>query len=229
MQQALEHQSVLVEIVRFGVFNFHHGTEASWWQPAHYAAWVFPPEGMGEVRLVDLGPAEEIEHAVSDYRKAMRGSGEEINRKGEGEAEAELRKLLLAPGSARCGRSARAGEVLELADQPRRLALAGAVGRCCRSGGRVCTPWKTATINYLISGCDLKLLPRVSSRRAAQAARGVADPDFDLVAPSHDKRPSLPAGAGEADRSVRAADRGAGGQDFGDSDLHELAAAARNV
>ncbi len=101
VQQALPRESVLVEIARFGVLKFRHGNEATWWQPARYAAWVFPPEGKGEVRLVDLGPAEEIERAVSGYRKAMRGAGEEITRKGEAEAEVELRKPLVALAQAR--------------------------------------------------------------------------------------------------------------------------------
>ena len=57
---------------------------------------VHPTCGKGDVRLIDLGPAEDIERAVSEYRKAMRGTDEPITRKGEPEAEAELRVPLEA-------------------------------------------------------------------------------------------------------------------------------------
>ncbi len=59
------------------------------------------------MRIIDLGPAEEIERAVSEYRKAMRGSVESITRKGEPEAEAEIQKLLAELARWLCAQSSR--------------------------------------------------------------------------------------------------------------------------
>ena len=199
MQRALQRESVLVEIARFGVFNFHHGKEASWWGPARYAAWVFPPQGMGEVQLVDLGPAEAIERAVSEYRKAMRNSAEEINRRGEAEAEAELRKVLVA--------------LSERVLRPLEPVLAKFSNwQISPDAALWLVPWgalpladgsyalEKHTINYLISGRDL-VAPPTGVQPKTGSALVVADPDFDLAAV-----PAVPVVKGEAaavDQSLR--------------------------
>jgi CHAT domain-containing protein/tetratricopeptide (TPR) repeat protein len=198
VQQVLPRESVLVEIARFRVFDFHHGDEMNWWQPPRYAAWVLPPEGMGDIRLVDLGPAEEIEKAISLYRTAMRSSALEINRKGEPAAEAEIRIPLVAL----------AQRVL----RPLEPVLARFSNwQISPDAALWLVPWgalpledgfyalEKHTINYLVSGRDL-LSSSSGVEGKGRAGLVVADPDFDLTA-----GPSPAAGGGAA------LDRGGGG------------------
>ncbi len=178
VQRVLPRDSVLVEIARFGIFDFRHGNEANWWRPPRYGAWVVPPAGMGDVRIIDLGPAEEIERAVSEYRKAMRGSGESITRKGEPEAEAEIQKLLAALAR----RVLRRIEPL-LAGFPSWQISPDATlwllpwGALPLEGGAYAL--EKHTINYLVSGRDL--VSSSGARRPDGPGLVVADPDFDLA------------------------------------------------
>ena len=55
-----------------------------------YAAWVIPPAGAGEVRLLDLGEAGAVE-AARAVRQAVRDAPRAIAAKGEAAAERELR------------------------------------------------------------------------------------------------------------------------------------------
>jgi len=101
---ALPADAVLIEICRFRVARFTAtGKErGKRWDPAHYAAWVIPPRGQGDVRLIDLGEAERIDAAVAAVRKgllAAQGSAQQkstILEKGEADAEKELRPALAA-------------------------------------------------------------------------------------------------------------------------------------
>ena len=68
VRTALPADAVLVEIARLDVFDFKaKGTEKHW-QPPHYAVWVIPPAGRGEVQVIDLGEAKPIEEAVAAAR-----------------------------------------------------------------------------------------------------------------------------------------------------------------
>ena len=179
VRKALPADSILVEIARFGVFDFRHGDEPSWWRAPRYAAWLLPPAGAGEIRLIDLGPAAAIEKSAAEYRKVMRDAGPTIARKGEAAAEAELRKPLLDLAQ-------RVLRPLEpfLAKFPR--------WQISPDAALWLVPWGVLpladgsyaleghAINYLVSGRDL-----VATSRASAIPRVgvlVADPDFDLVA-----------------------------------------------
>ena len=62
---------VLIDIARFNVFNFQaKGTEKKF-QPAHYAAWLVPPAGKGNIQIIDLGEADKIDAAVQAVRKGL--------------------------------------------------------------------------------------------------------------------------------------------------------------
>lgn len=97
VREVLPADTVLVEIVGVRVWDFKvRGTDRSW-RSAHYAAWVIPPAGTGEVRLVDLGEAGPIEVAVRAVREEIHAYGEQIaapNARAEAEAEQRLRERL---------------------------------------------------------------------------------------------------------------------------------------
>jgi CHAT domain-containing protein/tetratricopeptide (TPR) repeat protein len=72
VRKVLPAEAVLVEFARFRVCNFQARGLEPLWLPPRYLAWVIPREGRGEVRVIDLGPAEPIEAAVVSARAALR-------------------------------------------------------------------------------------------------------------------------------------------------------------
>ena len=91
VRKTLHEGDVLVEIASFNMFDFQSKDREKRWQPAHYAAWVVPPLGHGEVRVLDLGPAAVIEEAVAAARRALRPDGDRLlaQLRQEGEREVE--------------------------------------------------------------------------------------------------------------------------------------------
>ena len=63
---------VLVDIARLYTFDFWAKGQDNPWEPARYAAWIVPPAGKGDVTILDLGPAEEID-AVVEHVLAVSG------------------------------------------------------------------------------------------------------------------------------------------------------------
>lgn len=84
----------LIDIARFQRRNFNPANHAERWQPEHYAAWLIPAAGSGEVKLIDLGPATEIDAAVSQTREALVKAQATIRMNGEADAEKELQPTL---------------------------------------------------------------------------------------------------------------------------------------
>ena len=94
VRKALPANTVLIEIACFRGRDFRaRGTKGAWQAP-HYAAWVIPARGRGEVCVVDLGPAEPIEEATEAMRQALREAPYLIPERGEEKAERELRRPL---------------------------------------------------------------------------------------------------------------------------------------
>jgi CHAT domain-containing protein/tetratricopeptide (TPR) repeat protein len=101
----IPHDSVLVEIVDLDLWDFETGTwklaplqkpadQQRWGQlkdaQSRYAAWIIPPAGKGQVRLVDLGDSLAMREAIQVARKALSDSLRKIQID-EGDAEAEIR------------------------------------------------------------------------------------------------------------------------------------------
>jgi len=84
----------LVDIAQFRVRNFNPAAHADRWQAERYVAWVIPPAGQGEVKLIDLGPAAEIESLVQQARESLLKSKDSIVMNGEAAAERELQQTL---------------------------------------------------------------------------------------------------------------------------------------
>lgn len=192
VRNALEPGSVLVEIARVLVYDFHAEGKPSPWTDPRYAAWIIPAAGAGAVRAVDLGPAEPIDAAVAVFRKALRAAPQAIYERGEAAAETELKATL----------EALAARVL----RPLETELAGASRWVISPDAALwLVPWGALTlkdgryaleehaIRYVVSGRNLVGPPVALARGPAPPSSGLmlADPDYDLAA-----RPR-PQGSGE--------------------------------
>ncbi|MCI0462331.1 MAG: CHAT domain-containing protein, partial [Gemmataceae bacterium] len=167
--------AVLIDIARVDIYNFKATGKQKRWQPARYIVWVIPPAGQGEVRLIDLGPAEAIDNAVQRMRPQVQAGPHAILRQGEPDAEAaarvalaDLARLLLAP-------------LREHIDKYPRWIVSP-------DGALWVVPWAALPLDadtYTIEKHDLQLL--VSGRDlvsgggqpASGAALVLADPDFN--------------------------------------------------
>lgn len=174
LRKALAKDAILIEMARFTLAGFHDGR----WQPAHYAAWVIPAEGNGEVAIVDLGEAKTIDAAVQRTRKALEAADENIRRDGESAAEEQLRntlrklsRLVLDPLDEHLGP---ARQWILSPDAALWLIPWAALPR---SDGQYAL--EKHTIRYLVSGRDLvEAAPAKESSLTAPAI--FANPDYDL-------------------------------------------------
>jgi CHAT domain-containing protein len=75
---ALPEGAVLVEFVRFDLFDFKAlpAKGQSPWKPARYLAFVLLSGKPGAVRMIDLGEANLIDEMVSDFRGSVTGRAE---------------------------------------------------------------------------------------------------------------------------------------------------------
>jgi CHAT domain-containing protein len=75
----LPNDALLVEFVRFVLFDFHavpaHGEPL--WKPARYIAFVLSGRNSDQVQLIDLGEADRIDGLIADYRSVLTGEQEE--------------------------------------------------------------------------------------------------------------------------------------------------------
>jgi CHAT domain-containing protein/tetratricopeptide (TPR) repeat protein len=193
VRRALPEDAVLIEIARFTRTTFKAGES-----PAEecYAAWVIPAAGKGEVRVVDLGPAEAIDDAVWAVRLALQKGPASVARSGEAKAE----KDLLGPLEALSRRVVH--PLLKYAGNARRWVVSP-------DGDLWLVPWaalRLATgryvveeheVRYVVSGRDL-----VAGQTGAAATPPLvlADPDFDLK-PTPVKVAQAPRAARPATRS----------------------------
>jgi len=98
VRNSLPADAMLIELVRLPMFDFSSRPGQPLWQPDHYVAWVIPPAGQGQVKLIDLGRAAEIDEAIAAVRARLNAfrvpdAQRELIRK-EREHAAELNKLL---------------------------------------------------------------------------------------------------------------------------------------
>jgi CHAT domain-containing protein/tetratricopeptide (TPR) repeat protein len=178
VRKAVPADAVLVEISRFKQANFRARTAKEGLQGPRYAAWVIPPAGKGEVRLIDLGEAGPIEQAVRSVRMALQEAPRRIRAEGEPDSEKALRgtlealaKVLLEPLRPHIGSTKR-----WLLSPDAELWLVPWAALPLPDGRYAIEQHQ---LSYLISGREL-----VREKGAARAAPGrpvvLADPDYDL-------------------------------------------------
>ena len=176
VRRALPDDAVLVEIARFRVANFQAKGTEKYFLPPHYAAWVIPPAGRGEVRLIDLGAAEPIEAAVATVRRAIQPDPAALRERGEPEVEAELHTPLETLAS--------------LVLRPLLPHIGGAKRWVLSPDAALwLVPWAAMpldgsryaieehAIRYVVSGRDLA---QPAGQSSAGQALVMADPDYDL-------------------------------------------------
>ncbi len=84
LRKAMSPDTVFVDVVRFRVVDFEVKGNGNKWKDAHYAAWITPAAGQGDVKLIDLGLASEIDSLIATIRKSM-GPEEAIRINTQGE------------------------------------------------------------------------------------------------------------------------------------------------
>ncbi len=108
VMQALPHGTVLVEFIRFNLFDFKAipSQGQSPWKPARYLAFVVPSGERQRVLMIDLGEADVIDGMISDFRSTITGKSEKpgergiVAREGQGpesEIGIKLRETLFDP------------------------------------------------------------------------------------------------------------------------------------
>lgn len=78
VRRRLPANGTLVELAHFRAGDHAKGEFLA----PRYAAWVIPPAGQGDVKVIDLGPAEAVDAAVAAVRRAIddaRGGGDRSN------------------------------------------------------------------------------------------------------------------------------------------------------
>lgn len=176
VRRALPANSVLIEIVRFPVIDLDAPGPRAEVTPPRYAAWVIPPAGKGNLRMVDLGEAAAIDDAVRKSRIAV--------------ASHVTASANLGPVAAAQQIDRVAGRLAELVYRP----LAEAIGDASSllispDGGLWLFPWEALPmgdgkylveqkqIQYLVTGRSLLNPPQP---KPGEAAVVFGDPDYDM-------------------------------------------------
>lgn len=176
LRAAIEPHAAFVSIARFPVYRTGVKRGESRWTGERYAAWIIPPAGAGQVKIVDLGQPGEIEPLVEKARAAI-GDAKALAEQGEQNAERAAREQLTALSQA-------------VFEPIRRSLPEGTTKLMLSPDGSLWTvPWAALAlpdgryaleqyeIQYLTSGREL-----VQARPAAAKARPIvmANPNYDL-------------------------------------------------
>ena len=75
VRKAIPLDGLMIDLARFDVFDFQAKGTQPRFSPAHYAAWVVPAGSKGDIQIVDLGAAADIDRAVDAYRNEIQRDG----------------------------------------------------------------------------------------------------------------------------------------------------------
>lgn len=202
-------ECVLVDCARFEVFDFTAQSKGNEWKPARYAAWVIPPKGLGEIAILDLGLASDIDEKVEVYRAAMqeaRGAKDDMANVNELAAEKRLldaarplAKSILQPVIDAIESNTAAANTKELIFSP--------------DGELWLVPWAALPLKddrYAIEQFAIRtvtsaheLVPHQRERVEPAQSIVFADPAFDVVDEAHDLKTTA-ATAGSAGHLTQA-------------------------
>jgi CHAT domain-containing protein/tetratricopeptide (TPR) repeat protein len=179
VRKAIPTQSVLVDIVCFQPRNLHAVKGQANVMTDCYAAWIIPPVGAGQVQIVDLGAAKDIDAKVAAARVAIEHP-EATSAQSEMEAEKPARDLLFG-----LSKQILTPILQYLPPETTRILLSP-------DANLWLVPWaallqddgkyavEAYEFQYLVSARDL--VNRSMAKSAATSAPVIlADPDFDLT------------------------------------------------
>jgi CHAT domain-containing protein len=181
---ALTEDAVLVEFMRFPVYDFKAGSPKGRprWKPAHYLAFVLPAGKPGAVTMIDLGRADLIDNRIDAFLGSITGRGRHDQRHLDFEPEIPDESISTIAGV----------DVRAMIFDP----LLPALGACTRlflapDGDLARLPFEvlplddghclidTYQISYLGTGRDV-LRFEAETAGLSNYALVAADPDFDL-------------------------------------------------
>jgi tetratricopeptide (TPR) repeat protein len=209
VRKALPPKTVLVEVAAFPIRQFDAKSGNDVFGTPCYAAWVIPPAGQGEVRLIKLGDLRAIDLAVAESRSAMEAFPQQIQALGE--------RVAADKAAAACGKLSLMVWV------PIQSAVGDATSVIISpDGGLGLFPWEALLteydkflieqkqISYVVTGRNL-VAP--TGQTAGKGAVVFAEPDLEVSLP--DAAPAEPDSAWSAwaktlFQSANAADRPAG-------------------
>lgn len=181
VRAALPVDAVLIEFARFWVAELSPESSVLTLKPERYAAWVIPPAGQGEVRLIDLGPATTIDQSVSEVARGITIDKKQYLDQGE---PAEEKRLM--PALDRLSRQV-LGPLRTTIDPAKRWVISP-------DGSLWVVPWAALPIDPGVYAIERHLIHLVVSGRdlaTAQARKEApggpappaifADVDFDLA------------------------------------------------
>ncbi len=181
IRSQLSTNSVLIDIMKFRVARLkpEGKTNQSFLKEAHYAAWITPK--FGPVRIVDLGPADEIDKGVLAVRQELETAFATVKKLGEPAAEKQLNAVMTTV----------AAKVLH----PLLKEIGNADNLVISPDGALwLLPWAALpmpngkylvekfTINHVVSGRDLLKSPDAAANaKRVTAPLIIAAPDFNMT------------------------------------------------
>lgn len=195
IRAALPATSVFVDIVRFRPRDFtlaaREGERFEPYGAPRYVAWVVPPAGSGQIRVVDLGEAAAIDALIAEYRdriEAAKGPDGTIQKQGEAAAQAEL-AVVAAPLAKRTIEPLLAVAKEELRKDPEELVISPdgplwlvPFAALVLADGRFAV--EVVAIRHVTSGRDLVAKPAAAGGDASSRT----GPPLIMAAPNFDSQ-----------------------------------------
>ncbi|KYC35121.1 hypothetical protein WA1_09560 [Scytonema hofmannii PCC 7110] len=187
--EALPTDSILIEFVRFDVFDFHavRAKGDKQWQTPRYLAFILPSRQPDAVQTIDLGEVEPVDNLIQVFHSQVSDATKKTLAWGQ---EASLPKSQITPYA-----STTAIQLSQRLFQPILEGIRGYKHLIFAPDGNLnLLPFQTLpvdetgthllmdeyTISYLGVGREI-LRSRVQTTRTANTSIIIADPDFDLA------------------------------------------------